>query len=543
MNNKQRINSAAIYCRLSRDDGNDSESNSIGTQRSMLLRYAKERGFSVYDEYIDDGISGTTFERNGFKRMITDIEEGKIGIVLCKDLSRLGRNNALVAYYTELVFPDADVRFIAVNDAIDTALGDVGGNAVMPFMSVVNEYYARDISKKVRSARRTIALNGEFCAGKTPYGYIKDPNNSRRIIVDEETAPIVKRIFQMCLDGMGTYQICAQFAKDKILTPTALEYERHGRYASRYDPSYPWDWRASTIPGILRNPAYLGHLVCNRQTVKSFKNKKIIQIPQEEWITVENTHEAIISQDMFDRVQPIVKVKRRRNSRNVDNYFGGYLFCSDCGKRMTILANAAGTVYYSCGAYRKYTRTGINRPCTTHSTRFDELEKMALALIRYAVEATLDVDRFVENLLNTVEGDDTEQKMLAKLKKRDVEIKMLTKRVFEQNAHGKIDDNTFADLYSGYQSEQKDVAGKIEALEKQMREVRNREENARKFAAMIAEYTDATELNREMVSNIFEKVVAYQPEGRGKTRQQRIDFYFRFIGQLPDNFFENEVSL
>jgi len=540
--NKQRNNSAAIYCRLSRDDGSDSESNSIITQRTMLQQYAKERGFVVYSEYIDDGISGTTFERNGFKRMISDIEEGNIGIVLCKDLSRLGRNNALVAYYTELVFPDADVRFIAVNDAIDTALDDVGGNAVMPFMSVVNEFYARDISKKVKSAKRTRALNGEHCFGRTPYGYVKDPFKKGQLIIDEETAPIVRRIFQMSADGLGTYQISNQLAKDRILMPSALDSSRTGRYSSRFDIDYPWDWKVSTIARILRNPVYLGHLVCNTQKVKSFKNSKIVPVPREDWLIVNDTHPPIISQELFDRVQPLVKVKQRKNNHNINSHFAGSLFCSDCGRRLTLLANRDGTLYYACGGYRKGTRTGDNRLCTTHTTRFDELEAMTLTLIHHAVKATLDVDQFVEQLLVTVETDDAEQKTLERFKRRDGELKILTKKVFEQNALGRIDDSTFNDLYNGYQVEQKNLTAKIDTLEKRLREVKDREANARKFVAMISEYTGATELSRDMVSNIFERIVAFQGEGRGTKRQQRLDFYFRFIGRLPDNFFDDEVS-
>ena len=535
---KHRNNSAAIYCRLSRDDGTDSESNSILTQRTMLQQYAKDNDFVVFSEYIDDGISGTTFERNGFKRMISDIDEGNIGIVLCKDLSRLGRNNALVAYYTELVFPDADVRFIAVNDGIDTALGDSGGNAVMPFMSVVNEYYARDISKKVRSAKRTRALNGEFCYGRTPYGYIKDPNNKRKLVIDDEAAPVVKRIFQMCAEGFRKHKICAQLAADKILTPCALEASRSGRYAALYDPAYPWDWKASSLTTILQNPAYLGHLVCNTQTVKSFKNKKIVSVPKEDWIIVKDTHAPIISPDLFDLVQSIIKVKRRQNNRNINNFFIGILFCSDCGRRMTLLASHEDRIYYSCGGYRKGTRTGDNRLCTTHSLRFYDLQVIALAVIKAAIKATLDVDRFVADLVIGADNDNSEQKILEKLIRRNAEIKILTKRVFEQNALGKIDDNTFAELYSGYQTEQKELSAKIDALEMKLRQIKDRESNARQFAAMIAEYTGAAELNRDMVSSVFEKIVVHQAEGRGSKKQQRLDFHFRFIGRLPDNFFD-----
>ena len=541
---KQRNNSAAIYCRLSRDDGNDSESNSIATQRAMLQRYAKEQGFVVFSEYIDDGISGTTFERDGFRRMISDIEDGKIGIVICKDLSRFGRNNALVAYYTELVFPEADVRFIAVNDCIDTALGDSGGNAIMPFMSVVNEYYARDISKKVRSAKKTRALNGEHCAGRAPYGYIKDPNNRRRLIIDEETAPTVRRIFEMCASGMGNYKIAYQLANDKVLTPSELEYRRTGNYGCYCDPDFPWDWKARTVYAILKNPMYLGHMVSLRSKSKSFKSKKNVAVPKEEWVTVENTHAAIISQELFDKVQTISETKKRTNKLDLPNKFAGLIFCHDCERKLSLHLSNGRNLYYVCGGYRRGSRAGEHRLCTPHTTKLLELEELTLTLIQMAVKATLDVDKFVERLLSTVEKDDSEQKTLARLKRRDAELKILTKRVFEQNALGKIDDDTFANLYGGYNEEQKDLDAKIDTLERRLSEVKSREARARQFAEAVAKYTGATELTQEMVTDLIEKVMAHEPVGtKMQNRSQTIDIYFRFIGQLPDIFFDGAVSL
>ena len=537
----QRNNMAALYYRLSRDDGNDSESNSIITQRAMLQRFAKEHGFVVYSEYVDDGYSGTSFDRPDFKRMIQDIEDGKIGIVLCKDLSRLGRNNALVAYYTELVFPDADVRFIAINDAIDTAMGDSGGNAVMPFMSVVNEYYARDISKKVRSARRTRALNGEHSAGRTPLGYLKNPNDGHKLIIDEETADIVRSIYQMAADGLGNYQICYRLARDKVKSPSAWEYERTGKFSKYYDPSYPWSWHPSTVMTILRNQMYLGHMRSHTQTTKSFKNQKIVRVPQEEWIIVENTHEPLISQEMFDKVQAIVKIKKRANTANVENLFQGLVYCSDCNAKLTLHTQTGGgnNIYLVCHRYRHGTRSGENRLCTPHTTRFHDLHALTMTLIRHAVAATLDVDEFVKSMSKDDNGSDTSKRTLDRLNKRDGELKILVKRVFEQNALGKIDDGTFAELYNGYQSEQKDIAAKINELESKVASSRDKSANARLFAEAVTKYTDAKELTREMVLDLIDKIVVHEATGtRGSKRHQKVDIHFRFVGQLPDNILQ-----
>ena len=422
---KQQANTAALYCRLSRDDGIDVESNSIGTQRDMLQRYAKEQGFTVCDEYIDDGWSGTHFNRPDLKRMLADVESGKIGIILCKDLSRFGRNNALVAYYTEIVFPDNDVRFIAVNDAIDTAMGDMGGNTVMPFMSVVNEYYARDISKKVRSARRTRALNGEHTAGRAPFGYLKDPDNPRKLIVDEETAEIVRKIFMMKIEGLGNYQIAKRLSDAKVKTPSAYEFERSGKYGKKtFDPEYPWEWNVRSVVAISHNPVYLGHMVSNRRTVKSFKNQRIVEVPEDEWIVVKDTHEPIVTQEMFDKVAAIQKVKQRVNVSGVENIFAGLLICPDCNRRLQFShyvnkSNGQMRIYFSCDTHRHGTRSGEYRKCTPHSITWDNLYALVMAYVRLAVNATLDTNAFIRSLHDDAQNNDGDLKAVNRLKRRE----------------------------------------------------------------------------------------------------------------------------
>jgi DNA invertase Pin-like site-specific DNA recombinase len=537
---KQQANIAAIYCRLSRDDGGDAESNSIQTQRMMLRKYAKDQGFIVRDEYIDDGISGTTFERDGFKRMLADIEEGKVGIVLCKDLSRLGRNNALVAYYTEMIFPDNDVRFIALNDGIDSAKGD---NEIMPFKSVINEYYARDISKKVRSAIRTRALNGEHFAGKAPYGYLKSPADKHKLIVDTEAAPIVKTIFTMCADGASMYAICKHLFERRVPTPSALEFQRTGKLGGNFDHEQPWDWSDRSVDWILRNPVYTGSMVSHRQTTKSFKNHSIVRLPEEEWIVVEGTHEALVSKVQFEKVQQLLSVKERTNQRLGQNLFVGLLFCADCGKPLTYSSTKemrGGEGGFNCSGYRHSYRSKDGHRCTAHNTPYKPLRVKVLQVLNQVLQAVYNEQEFLAHIeqscADTSEGD---RKAITKLRQRDSQLKVLTRRVFEQNASGTITDDTFAELYTGYQAEQQQIAAKINDIEARLAAQQDERQKYAQFLEAVQQYTEIPELTREALIDFIERIAVHEGAGPRGQRSQEIDIKFRFIGGLP----QGSVSL
>ena len=310
--------------------------------------------------------------------IVSVIEDGKIGIVLCKDLSRLGRNNAMVAYYTEIFFPDNDIRFIAVSDAIDTFNGD---NEIMPFKSVVNEYYAKDISRKVRSAYRTKALNGEFTAAYASYGYKKDTENKHQLIVDENVSGIVQRIFQLAADGLSAYKIARQLSSEKILTPRAYVAEQHGKYKDCFHPKYPTDWNHGTIVTILQNREYLGYFVGNKSTTKSFKNRKIVRNPKEEWIEIPNTHQPIVEQYVFDMAQKATKAKKREKSASEhENIFAGLLRCSDCGRALGYVKGKTEGHQgaYNCNLYRQK----ATRYCTAHYITHKVLYQLVLDDIR-----------------------------------------------------------------------------------------------------------------------------------------------------------------
>ena len=530
---KQREISTALYLRLSRDDGGDAESNSIQTQRMMLQRYAREQAFPVYSEYVDDGISGTTFERDGFKRMIADIEAGRVNCVVCKDLSRLGRNNAMVAFYTEIHFMENNVRFIAINDGIDSAHGD---NEIMPFKSVINEYYARDISKKVKSARRAQALKGDHTCGRAPYGYRKAPADKRKLVIDETSAEIVRKIFDMCLDGMGNYQIANRLCKDGIPTPASHAYHRDGLFHCYYNPEHPCDWHARSVAGILRSPVYAGHMANHRQASQSFKTNKIVQVPREEWIIVENTHEGIISQAQFDAVQKIISVKKRANTSQYENIFAGLLQCPDCGKRLTFQSGGQRQrePHFNCDNYRHGHRTGADRKCTPHHIRYSVLSNAVLQHINAVIRWGQEPD-FAEKLHagNAPDQVAAAKKQLDKLKRRDREIKQIGKKLLEQNALGVINDNAFAEMYGGYQSEQADIAAKCAELESGLREADQGGENALRFQDIVRKYSGPQEeLTRTLLLDLVDSILVYESTnaGRGQKRDQEIKIQYRLIG-------------
>ena len=530
---QQQANMAALYCRLSRDDGGDAESNSIITQRQMLQRYAKEQGFTVYDEYIDDGISGTTFDRRHLKRMIADIENGKIGIVLCKDMSRFGRNNAMVAYYTEIFFPDNDVRFIAIGDNIDTYKGE---NELMPFKSVINEYYARDISRKVKAGYRTKALNGEFTAPHAPYGYRKNPDNKYQLIPDENTAETVKRIFQMAADGMTPYKISVTLSKENILTPRAYLAEQYGKYKDCFNPRYPTDWSNTTIMVILKNREYMGHLVCNTRTTKSFKNRKIVELSTENWIITENTHEPLVDEYLFNLAQKMVKVKKRSNTAGHDNIFAGLLKCPDCGCGLGYVKKAEGHGGgYNCNMYRRRSL----KYCSAHYITHNALYKLVLDDIqRNAKLAQLNKKELDIIALEMSKDSQQEQsrrlsKDVDKLQKRNSELDTIIKKLFEQNALGVISDERFATMAAEYETEQREVKARLAKMQKLLDEQEAASDNSIKFLNIVRKYADVEKLDARILNDLIDSIVIYNAEGKSrKNRVQQVDICYKFIGHL-----------
>ncbi len=530
---KQQANNAALLCRLSRDDGGDYESNSIGNQRDILRRYAVEHGFTIYDEYIDDGISGLTFDRPGFKRMLADIEAGKIDVVLCKDLSRLGRVNAMVAYYTEIYFPDNGVRFVAINDSIDTFRGE---NELMGFKSIINEMYARDISKKIRSTMHNMALKGQYKAPYALYGYSKDPNDRHRLIVNEETAPVVQRIFRLAAAGITVHSIRVQLSKDKILTPRAYIAHTTGKYSSPTTQKYPTDWCPTSVIAILKNREYLGHTISQKQTTKSFKSKTYVNRPKEEGIEVRNTHPALVDEQTFDTVQGYIKTKRGACAIREGNIWAGLLKCSDCGNNLIYCTPVKNNApFFTCSKYKRHSKR-----CTSHYITIPTIEKLVLGDIREkAATAKRYEGDFMEyaRMVAVRKGEhDVRQGQadLEKHKQRCAEIDTVLKRMVEQNALGVLADERFTVLMREYEAEQADLMRKIKEAEQKMSKQKADCENAVKFYDLIHKYTDIEELTAPILHEVIDRIKVYNAVGVGKRRVQDVEIFYRFVGLLPD---------
>ena len=533
---KQQLNTAALYCRLSRDDGGDAESNSIITQKMMLQKYAKDNGFAIFDEYVDDGISGTTFERAGFQRMIADIEADKVGVVLCKDLSRLGRNNALVAYYTEIHFVEHDVRFIALNDGIDTLAGD---NEIMPFKSVINEYYARDISKKIRSSFKTKAQHGQFLGTYPPLGYIKSPEDKHKLIVDEAGAKLVKRIFEMCISGMNCYNIAITLREDGI--PTIREhFHSIGLFQPNgYRPQHPPKWQSSSVRHLLQNQVYLGCVVNGKASSKSYKHKKRVELPEEQWVVVPNCHEPIISEETFELAQVALGRRQRKTYQKHYNMFGGFIKCADCGATMSIGRPGAdrGGDCFICNKYRiRDSKDG--HLCTSHYISYKKINEATLLEIRRQAAGAKEHEDDLRNYAETLSKASGEKaqaqarKELDKLKKRCAELDTVIARLFEQNALGVVSDERFVTLSGTYEGEQNALKAKIAETQAELESSQSLTDNMMQFLDIIRRYVDVPELDRGMLTEVIDKILVHEATCRGPNRKQKLEFHFRLVGSI-----------
>ena len=456
---KQPYNTA-LYMRLSRDDENYGDSVSIETQRLVLNTYAREQGFFVIDEYVDDGWSGTNFERPGFQRMLQDIEDGRINCVVVKDLSRFGREHVMMDYYLEFYFPEKQIRFIAITDNEDT---EKGLTDIVPVKNLFNEFWAKDTSRKVKAAIHAKHAAGECTAIKPPFGYIKDPERKNHIIVDEENRWVIEKMFDMAAHGAGTKRIAQALAKEKIPTPGSIAFERFGLYANIYrdaPPEKAYVWSISVVSGILKDETYIGNSVHGKQGTVSYKNKKRLNKPADDWFRVEGTHEPIIDADMFWQVQEQIGNRRRAVKDAEPQIFAGLLKCADCGKAMAVSAITAHAAYryYNCNNYRKYSR--ITGACSSHSIRYDVLYHYILSRIQHwVVQVHTDEQALLERLLST-----TNQERQAAIRKQTAELKKAEKRkedvdrrfakVYEDWADERITEYNFKMLSQKYQSEQ-----------------------------------------------------------------------------------------
>ena len=535
MNNRQSQEKiTAIYCRLSRDDDLAGDSNSIIHQKDMLTRYARERDFPNVSVYSDDGWSGTNFERPDWKRLISDIEAGKVGIVLVKDLSRVGRDYLRVGFYTEVTFPQNGVRFIAVNNGVDSA--NQSENDFTPFLNIMNEWYARDISKKRRISNKIKGNAGEPM-GQPPYGYIKDPNDPKHWIVDDEAAQVVRRVYSMTLEGFGTEQIAAQLEKDDVLTPRVYWLTKGIKRPGKGKQQPPTKWNSSTITKILSLQEYCGDILNFKTYSKSYKNKKRIDNDRENWVVFQNVHEAIIERAVYEQVQQKRgKIRKRRTNNGEHNMFSGLLVCADCGSNLHFHFNQGNPEikYFNCSNYK-----GNRGTCTsTHYVRVDFLEEVVLGEIRRLTKfASLYEDEFVKAVIgHSQQAEQTDRKLKEKelrtLLARDEELDGLFERIYEDNVSGKLSDDRFAKMSRRYEEEQKELAEKIKKIRSEIEKQSSRSMTTDMFIGLVRKYTRARKLTPRMLNELVEKIEVFNAEKIDGVWEQRLRIHYNCVGTI-----------
>ena len=536
-NRKSRDVTAFLYERLSRDDNLEGESYSIGNQKKLLTKVAKEKGYTNLVHFLDDGISGVTMDRPGFNDMMEQLAAGKAAAVFVKDLSRLGRNYIEVGRLTEEFFPEHDIRLVAVSDNIDTAEGE---NELAPIRNLFNEWYARDISKKRRISNKIKGNAGEPM-GPPPYGYKKDPDDPKRWVVDEEAAQVVRRVFRMTLDGYGTEQIATIFSEEKILTPIAYWREKGVNRPGKSKLRGPYMWNSSTITHILSLQEYCGDILNFKTYSKSYKNKKRLANDRENWVIFQDVHDPIIERTVFEQVQQRRgKIRKRRTHEGERNMFSGLLVCADCGHNLHFHFNQGNPdiKYFNCSNYK-----GNRGSCTsTHYVRVDFLEQVVLGEIRRLTKfASQFEDEFVKAVIgHSQQAEATDRKLKEKelkaLQARDEELDGLFERIYEDNVSGKLTDDRFARMSRRYEEEQKELAEKIKALRAEIDKQNSQSMTTDMFISLVRKYTRARKLTPRMLNELIEKIEVFNAEKIDGVWEQRLRIHYNCVGaiEIPD---------
>ena len=531
----------ALYCRLSKDDMLQGDSESIKTQKAMLTQYAKEHGFLIVEVYVDDGWSGLNFQRPDFNRMLDDIEAGKIDVVITKDLSRLGRDHLKVGHFTEIYFPMKNVRYIAVNDGVDTANKN---NDIAALKNVMNEFYSRDNSRKIRSSIRARAKAGLYRTSFNPIGYRKSPDNHNKLIVDGETAWIVKRIFDLANAGMGAHKIAKTFREEQVPCPSWWLHSRGERdYSQRFEnPANKYEWSHTVIRNIIANPLYLGHTVmCKTESI--FKVGTFKKVPKADQIRVENTHEPLVSQELFDGANAKILSRRRDTTDNFVSPFSGLVKCGTCGK-------ALGLRYWGKDRHHIYVCTTYahdTKACSDHRIYYEDLYNAVLADIQYHARlAYEDRDKAVALAMKMNakadgnKGKSNESK-LKQAKKRYDEVTRLFDRLYEDSLSGRISNDNFTRLIDKYQTEQEQLLGQIQNLENALQEVKDSQTNAVQWAALMADYVGIRELTAENLNLLVERIEVFDRTETDREAEQVIRICYRFGGYIGERRFKAKV--
>ncbi|WP_434779877.1 recombinase family protein [Streptococcus dysgalactiae] len=530
---------AGLYCRLSKDDGNSVESMSIWSQKVMLKQFAESNNIAIYDYYVDDGYSGTNFERPSFKKMITDIENGKINCVITKDLSRLGRNYLQSGAYIEMYFPQKNIRYIAITDGIDTL--NSNQNDIMPFKNILNEMYAKDTSKKVKSAIQSRMKEGTYIGSKAPFGYLKDPNNKRRLIIDEKTKPIIELIYKLCLEGKGTQLISQELMKRKIPRPSAFVENAEKLYGLTEENKYQWSHRM--VLNVLRDPVYCGNMARNKRPTLSFKNSKRMYIPKSDYIYAKDTHEGIVSEEIWEQVQTMIDKRKCNNKKGLyyDNIFQGLVRCPKCGYALTPKTDyrlkkkeLIDFVHFSCSTYKKY---GVNA-CSSHRIEARDLYNIVLEDIQYHGSMALSAkEDFVEKIIEKIEvekideGKELSNKL--ELKKNQLaELDRSYEQLYEDRLEGNITERNFNLMNVSISKKQDKLIEEIKVLEGDIEVSFETEDNYKKFMDNISKYAKIKSLNRYILNQIIDKIYVYDKEEIDGQISQKVEIHYKFIGKL-----------
>lgn len=538
--NKNQIGITALYCRLSRDDGTESESNSIGNQKKLLSQKAKEMGLTDTKYYVDDGYTGTNFNRPGFQQLIDDIEIGLVSAVMVKDLSRLGRDYVSVGNYTDSYFPEHNIRFIAVNDAIDS---DEGESEIAPFKNILNEMYARDISKKIRSSHRLRGSMGEPLS-QPPYGYMKSPENKKKWIIDPEAATVVKSIFKMCLDGKGNETIARELQENEVLIPMAYWRSKGLNRGGKKTQTNPYKWCKTTVQKILSQQEYCGDIINFKTYSKSFKNKTRYENSKENWAVFKNVNEPIIDRETFETVQKFISKTKRRAPKKENgerSIFNGLIYCGDCHSKMRYHTSTSNKEihYFTCSD----NKVDYRGKCPgRHYVRADALEEVVKLELRRLVEMLeIDESYFAQLILrkNDEEREKDKKFLESELQKaiaRSNTVSQLYEKLYEDNVIGKVSDEWFVELSHKYEKERMDLKAKIADTRHQIEELKNTNSEYGKFISAIRRFMQMDNLTSPLLRELIDHIDIFETEGTGKSRTQRIVIYYRFIGyiELPN---------
>ena len=538
--NRQSEKITALYCRLSCDDDLEGDSNSIVNQKAILSKYAKDNGFSNPRFFIDDGVSGTTFERDGFKAMIAEVEKDNVSTIIVKDMSRFGRDYLKVGFYTEILFVEKGIRFIAINNGVDSEKQT--DSDFTPFINIMNEWFAKDTSKKIRAVAKAKGESGKPLSNIPPYGYMKSSDNPNQWIIDEEAAAVVKKIFALCLEGYGPKQIADKLKDEHIPIPHAHWIET-GIVSISRQPENPYKWSADTVAGILEKQEYVGDTVNFKTYKKSYKTKHTKYYPKEKHMIFENTHEAIIDIDTFEKVQELRKNKRRPTRTGITNMFSGIVYCADCGQKL----------YYNSSPYHKNRQDNFvcstsrkkgTAVCPSHFIRALVLERGVLEHMKYVISYIANYENKFRDIMGAKHKAEFKKELAAKRRtitkseNRVKELDGIIKSIYEDKVKGVLSETRFQLLADGYEREQAELTKRIKILSAEILQQEEQADNIERFITKVHKYFDLQELTPTVLHDMVKRVYVHSPQKINGKRTQQIDIYYDMVGYLPISLFQ-----